>query len=165
MAKTPQPTISKAQLSAWVAFLTAQKRVIERLSAELKAEHDITLNEYEVLLHLDRAPGRRLKMKDLAANVLLTPSGLTRVADRMVADGLLARETCPTDRRSFELTLTPAGRAKFKQVAPTHVRGVHEHFARHLDDACATTLAASLDRIASGSALPPSRRASRGARA
>jgi DNA-binding MarR family transcriptional regulator len=122
------------ELAAWVGFLKAQRRVLEQLEAELRAEHDLSLSEYEVLLHLHNAPSHRLRMGELAANVLLTPSGLTRLADRMVHDGLIAREACPEDRRVSYLTLTAAGRSRFKAAAPTHLRGVRNHFAKHLCD-------------------------------
>jgi DNA-binding MarR family transcriptional regulator len=139
--------ISEDELGAWVGFLRAQRRVMDQLNAELKAEHDISLSEYEVLLHLSRAPRNALPMGELARNVLLTPSGVTRLADRMIKQALIAREPCPTDRRVSYLVLTPAGRAKFKAAAPTHVRGVRDHFARHLGTDTAT-VAAALTRIA-----------------
>lgn len=136
------------QLAAWTSFLRAQRRVLDQLEADLRTEHDLTLSEYEVLLHLNAAPPRGLRMGELAATVLVTPSGLTRLADRMVKDGLIARETCPSDRRGYNLVLTTAGRARFKAAVPTHVRGVRDHFARHLSDDTAT-VAAALARVAS----------------
>jgi DNA-binding MarR family transcriptional regulator len=124
--------LSDDEFAAWVGFLKAQRRVLDQLEAELRTEHDLSLSEYEVLLHLNNAPNRRLRMGELAENVLLTPSGLTRLADRMIAAGLISRQGCPEDRRVSYLALTPSGRARFKAAAPTHVRGVHTHFARHL---------------------------------
>ncbi len=141
------PRLDEQQLAAWVGFLRAQRHVLEQLEAELRAEHDLSLSEYEVLLHLSRAPNQRLRMGELAANVLLTPSGLTRLADRMVKDGLIARESCPSDRRGSFLVLTATGRARFDAAAPTHVRGVRDHFARHLGPDTAA-VAAALGRVA-----------------
>ena len=139
--------LTDAELAAWVGFLKAQRRVLEQLEAELRAEHDLSLSEYEVLLHLHDAPGHRLRMGDLAGKVLLTPSGLTRLADRMVKDGLIEREACPEDRRVSYLTLTTAGRTRFRAAAPTHVRGVRTHFAQHLCEDAAV-VAAAFTRIA-----------------
>jgi DNA-binding MarR family transcriptional regulator len=139
--------ISERELDAWVGFLKSQRRVLEQLEAELRAEHDLSLSEYEVLLHLSQAPRNALPMGELARNVLLTPSGVTRLADRMIRDGLIAREACPTDRRVSYLVLTPAGRSRFKAAAPTHVRGVRDHFVRHLGDDT-DAVAAALTRIA-----------------
>jgi DNA-binding MarR family transcriptional regulator len=140
--------LTERQLAAWVAFLKSQRRVLDHLEAELRAEHDLSLSEYEVLLHLSRAPNNAMPMGELASGVLLTPSGLTRLADRMVKDGLIAREACPTDRRVSYLVLTPAGETKFKAAAPTHVRGVHEHFAKHLAGET-DAVACALERVAS----------------
>jgi DNA-binding MarR family transcriptional regulator len=139
--------ISERELDAWVGFLKSQRRVLEQLEAELRAEHDLSLSEYEVLLHLSQAPRNALPMGELARNVLLTPSGVTRLADRMIRDGLIAREACPTDRRVSYLVLTPAGRSRFKAAAPTHVRGVRDHFVRYLGDDT-DAVAAALTRIA-----------------
>jgi DNA-binding MarR family transcriptional regulator len=139
--------LDEGQQAAWVAFLRAQRRILEQLEAELRTEHELSLSEFEVLLHLSGAPRTSLRMKELAANVLLTPSGLTRLADRMVRQGLIAREQCPNDRRGYFLTLTPAGQARFDAAAPTHFRGVEEHFARHLGDD-AGAVAGALGRIA-----------------
>lgn len=142
--------LTDEELAAWVGFLKAQRRVLDQLETELRAEHDLSLSEYEVLLHLHNAPGHRLRMGELATGVLLTPSGLTRLADRMVRDGLIARESCPEDRRVSYLTLTAAGRTRFRAAAPTHVRGVRNHFAKHLCDDAAT-VARAFTRIADGS--------------
>ena len=139
--------ITDQELEAWVGFLRSQRRVLDQLECDLRAEHDLSLSEYEVLLHLDRAPDGALAMGELAKNVLLTPSGLTRLADRMVRDGLIARKACPTDRRVSHLVLTAAGRTRFKAAAPTHVRGVRDHFARHLGPDTAA-VAAALARVA-----------------
>lgn len=139
--------INDDEFEAWVGFLRAQRRVIDQLNADLRSEHGLTLSEYEVLLHLSRAPQNALPMGELARSVLLTPSGVTRLADRMIKDGLIAREACPTDRRVSYLVLTPAGRSKFKAAAPTHVRGVRDHFARHLGHDTAA-VAAAFARIA-----------------
>ncbi len=142
--------LTEQQLAAWTGFLKAQRRVLDQLERELRAEHDISLSEYEVLLHLGRAPANRLRMGELAARVLVTPSGLTRLADRMIKGGLIARESCPSDRRGYFLALTPSGRARFKAARPTHLRGVQQHFVRHLG-ADGAAVAAALDRIANPS--------------
>ncbi|HZN14645.1 MAG TPA: MarR family transcriptional regulator [Acidimicrobiales bacterium] len=133
--------------AAWVGFLRAQRHVLEKLEAELRAEHSLSLSEFEVLLHLNNAPRNALRMKELAANVLVTPSGLTRLADRMVKQGLIARETCPSDRRGYFLVLTASGRERYEAASPTHFRGVSDHFVRFLGDD-ASVVAEALGRIA-----------------
>jgi len=89
-------------------------------------------------------------MHELADSVLLTPSGLTRLVDRLELEGLVSRQACPTDRRGAFVAMTPAGRARLRRAAPTHLRGIQEHFGRHLTDAEAETLSRALSRVAQG---------------
>ena len=86
-------------------------------------------------------------MSDLADSVLLSRSGLSRLVDRMVGAGLIERARCPSDRRGAYAVLTPAGLTKLREAAPVHLRGVEEHFARHIDDDEARALADSLRKV------------------
>lgn len=122
------------RLDAWRAFLTAHQAVLRQLEQELRDERDLPLAWYEVLLHLSRAPEGRLRMHELADSILLTPSGLTRLADRMEQAGLIERVTCPTDRRGVWAAITKQGRRRLREAAPVHLRGIDEHFAQHLTD-------------------------------
>ncbi|MER3418594.1 MAG: MarR family transcriptional regulator, partial [Chloroflexota bacterium] len=97
------------RLGAWRAFLEAHARLARRLDDELRAGHGISLAEYDALLQLARAPGRRLRMNQLADRVILSRSGITRLVDRLVAAGLVERTTCSTDARGAEAVLTEAG--------------------------------------------------------
>ncbi len=76
----------------------------------------------------------RLRMQDLAERVLFSRSGLTRLVDRMVGAGYVTRERCEDDRRGTFAVLTPAGAKSLRDASGVHLRGVQEHFARHLDD-------------------------------
>lgn len=125
--------LDQPHLDAWKAFLSSYRSVLDRLEAELRAEQDLPLSWYDVLLQLREAPDGVLPMKDLAAAVLITPSGVTRLVDRMEAEGLVERRPCPSDRRVWWVALTPAGRRRLRAAAPVHLRGIQEHFARHLD--------------------------------
>jgi DNA-binding MarR family transcriptional regulator len=136
------------QFEAWKAFLRAQSELLRVLNKELEAEQGLPLTFFDVLIQLSRAGGR-LRMSDLADAVLLSRSGVTRLVDRMERDGLVRRETCREDRRSMYATLTPAGLKALKQAEPVHLRGVAEHFARHLGDEEAKTIAAALGRMVS----------------
>lgn len=144
---TPPPT---PQLEAWRAFLEAHARVTEVLARELREEEDLPLTWYDVMVHLSEAPEHRLRMQDLADAVLLSKSGLTRLVDRMQKAGLVCREACPSDRRGTFALLTDRGLAALRAAAPTHVRGVQEHFSAHLSDDEAATLAQVLRRMAAG---------------
>lgn len=116
------------RLGPWRGFLQAHARLVRRLDTELRAAHGISLPEYEALLHLGRSPDRRLRMTQLASQVLLSKSGVTRLVDRLVADGLVERSTCPTDARGAEAVLTGLGLERLRAAADTHLDGVDRYF-------------------------------------
>lgn len=147
-APAERSTVPAPQLAAWRALLEAHARTTELLGRELREQTGLPLTWYDVLLQLNEAPGRRLRMQDLADSVLLSKSGLTRLVDRMEKDGLVARSACPDDRRGTFAELTPAGRERLRGAAPTHLAGVREHVADLLDDEEATVLERLLRRLA-----------------
>lgn len=124
--------LTRAEMSAWHAFIRAHARVVRLLEAELEAEHALTLPAYEVLAHLSEAPERRLRMSDLAGLSVLTPSGLTRVVDRLVREGLVERQRCEADARVVYAVVTAAGIARITAAYPTHLRGVRAHLIDRL---------------------------------
>jgi DNA-binding MarR family transcriptional regulator len=132
------------RLDAWRDFLRAHAVVTAALSRELEAARDLPLAQYDVLVQLDQAPDRRLRMQELASRVLFSRSGLTRLVDRMVREGLVARERCEDDRRGTYAVLTTVGRRRLRDAAGVHLRGVDEHFTRHLTDADVRALRAAL---------------------
>ena len=81
-----------------------------------------------MLLHLDRAAGSRLHLADLAASVLLTASSTTRAVDRLERDGFVRRVPDPDDGRATFVSLTAAGRRRFRAAAPVHLAGVRARF-------------------------------------
>src|SRR5437764_4182987 len=109
-------------MAAWHAFIRSHARVVRLLEAELEAEHGLTLPAYEVLAHLSEAPQQRLRMSDLAAMSVLTPSGLTRVVDRLVREGLVERQRCVGDARVVYAAVTGAGMDRVRAAYPTHLR-------------------------------------------
>ena len=147
-ALPPARWLTPAEMDAWRAFLRAHSRVTRVLDAELSAECDLPLGSYEVLLHLHNAPNYQLRMTDLAERVLLSRSGLTRLVDKLVAEGLVTREVCETDLRVNYATLTDAGYDRLKKAAPTHLRGVREHMVDLLTPQELKVLAAALTRVA-----------------
>jgi DNA-binding MarR family transcriptional regulator len=120
------------RLAAWSAFLRAHARIVRRLEAELEAEQDMALTDYDVLVQLARADERRLRMSELADRLMLSRSGATRLVDRLVAAGLVERVTCDDDRRGQWASLTDAGHERLRQASPTHLRGVGDHFLDRL---------------------------------
>jgi len=141
-------TLRPAELRAWRAFLDAQATLLRRLEAELVAGEGMTLAEYDVLVQLQLAPEHRLHMNELSEHVRLSPSGITRLVDRLVRAGLVKREPCPTDRRVTWAILTPAGEARVRRATPHHLRGVREHFARRLSPAQLDVVACALESVA-----------------
>jgi DNA-binding MarR family transcriptional regulator len=140
--------LSDAELRAWQAFLHAHHQVVRSLDAELRAEHDLPLNGYDVLLRLARAPRRSLRMTDLAERVMMSPSGLTRVVDRLVEAGLVRRERSSGDARVMLASLSDEGRRVVRRAARTHLRGIREHFTGQLTGAQLREVAAALETIA-----------------
>lgn len=120
------------RIQAFGMFLEAHAAVSDVIRRELEAAAGISMQEFEVLLRLARTPGEHLRMTDLAEQVGLTTSGTTRLVDRVEALGLAARESCPTDRRSFEVALKPKGRALLDRVLPTHLESIERHVVQPL---------------------------------
>ena len=127
LSETTDRQALEASLRPWVAFLRAHAAVLRRLEVELEREQGITLADYDALLQLAMADGQ-LRMNELADRLLLTRSGASRLVDRLADDGYVARHKCSTDARGAYAVLTAAGRARLRKAAPTHLRGVEEHF-------------------------------------
>jgi DNA-binding MarR family transcriptional regulator len=138
--------LSDQQFEAWKAFLRAQAALIKTLDRELVAERGLPIAFFDVLAQLSVAGGR-LRMSELADTVLLSRSGVTRLVDRMVRDGLVRREACPTDRRSWYAALTDKGGRILAEALPVHVQGIARHFGRYLSEEEAKTLAAAFGRM------------------
>jgi DNA-binding MarR family transcriptional regulator len=124
--------LTSAELTAWRTFLRAHSTIVRALEAELLAEHDLPLASYDVLVQLSESPDWRLRMTELADRVLLSRSGLTRLADRLEREGLIARQPCPNDARGTLAVLTDAGLERLRQAWPTHLRGVEQHVVGRL---------------------------------
>src|ERR687888_196402 len=115
--------LSETELRAWQALLHAHHQVTRKLDAELREEHGLPLGAYDVLLRLARAPEQRLRMTELAEKVLLSPSGLTRVVDRLVADGLVRRGPLPGAARGSTAPPPPPGTPRLGPGPPADPPG------------------------------------------
>jgi DNA-binding MarR family transcriptional regulator len=127
-AAPPRASRRDAALAPWRAFLRAHARVERRLDDDLRSRHGLSLQEYETLLHLAESPDRRLRMGRLADSLLLSKSGVTRLVDRLVDDGLVERTSCTSDARGAEASLTTLGLSRLRAAAPTHLDGIREYF-------------------------------------
>jgi DNA-binding MarR family transcriptional regulator len=146
--------LSARELGAWRGLLRVHAHLVKALDSELEQAHGLQLTSYEVLLYLDQADDGRMRMCDLAACVLLSRSGLTRLIDRLEREGLVARHSCEQDARGAYARLTPAGHAKLAAVRPTHLAGVRRHFLVQFDEAELDLLASYWERVAPGAAAP-----------
>jgi DNA-binding MarR family transcriptional regulator len=135
---------------AFARLLRAYSALTRELSAQLVAEHQLTISEYEVLLRLARAPERSMRRVDLAAEVLLSPSGITRLLDRLEAAGLVEKASCASDARVTYAVLSEAGLARLREVSPSHVAAVERLVGERLDEAELATLVELLGRLPGG---------------
>lgn len=143
--------LSRGELAAWRGFLRVQSTLLRELSAELEHSHGLTLSAYEVLLFLEAAPRNQLRMSELATSVLLSPSGVTRLVDRLVAEGLVTKRRCAEDRRGSWATITDAGMTRLQEARRTHLAGVRRAFLGPLAEGDQAALAAIWARILPGS--------------
>jgi DNA-binding MarR family transcriptional regulator len=140
--------LSDAELRAWQALLHAHQDVTAALDAELRSEHGLSMATYDVLVRLARAPDRSLNMSDLAARVMLSPSGLTRAVDRLVDQGLVTRTRSRDDGRVMLVTLADKGHRLVREAARSHLRGIREHFTGRLSATQLRDLASALEVVA-----------------
>jgi DNA-binding MarR family transcriptional regulator len=135
------------RLAAWRAYLRSHARIVRALERELQDAQGMALTDYDVLVQLASVEPRRLRMSELADRLLLSRSGVTRLVDRLEADGLVERVTCADDRRGQWASLTDAGYARLRAASPTHLRGVAEHFLDRLTADELTSLERTLSRL------------------
>jgi DNA-binding MarR family transcriptional regulator len=148
-AGTRRP-LDAEEMAAWRAFVLANARIVKLLQAEMEADQGLSLPAYEVLVRLSEACDGRMRMSDLATFATLTPSGLTRLVDKLVADGLVERLRCDTDARVVYAAITPVGLQRLREAYPTHLRGVREHFVDRLTPSQLATLHAALEPLVTG---------------
>ena len=147
MGKTRVRWLTEPEMRAWRGLVDATTGLLAVLDNELQAAHGITLGDYEVLVHLSEAPDRSIRMSALAGRLHLSPSGITRRIDGLVKAGFVERRPCASDRRGSNAVLTPRGMKNLRAAAPTHVRGVREHFVDRLSARRLAALADALSAI------------------
>ncbi|MDB6078879.1 MAG: hypothetical protein JWO82_2626 [Akkermansiaceae bacterium] len=139
--------LSKPRLAAWRGLLTVQAQVVAKIERRLAAEGLPALMWYDVLFALHEAAGKRLRMSELADEVLLSRSGLTRLVDKLEAGDYLRRENCATDKRGLEVVLTEKGTQVLREVWPVYSSGISEWFSDSLSDGEVAELTRILDKI------------------
>jgi DNA-binding MarR family transcriptional regulator len=132
MAPHPPTTLTDRELAAWRGLLETHSVLVAELDAELERDHGLPLSSYEVLMYLADSEHGKLRLGELADRLLLSRSGITRLADRLERQGLIERERCADDGRGFFAALTDDGRELVARARPAHLAGVHRHFLDHL---------------------------------
>jgi DNA-binding MarR family transcriptional regulator len=126
---TPLPAkIDDHQLATWRAFLRAHSTMLRHISRDLEGAGLPPLAWYDVLATLQESPDQQLRQVEIAEQVLLSNSGLSRLIDRIEEKGLVERVSCPSDRRAFFVCLTDAGREMLEEMWPVYARGIAEDF-------------------------------------
>ena len=117
------------EIEAFTALLRAHAATTREFNADLVADHGLTINDYEVMLRLAHAPDRRLRRVDLAEEVFLTPSGITRLLAGLEHSGWVERVSCASDARVTYAQLTEEGLEKLRAAAKSHVASIRSLFA------------------------------------
>jgi DNA-binding MarR family transcriptional regulator len=136
-----------AALEAWRSYLQSHASILRELDAQLIAEQGMTTRDYEVLLYLAQAPERKLPMSALAESTMLTRSGITRLVDGLVADGLIERVSCESDARVSYAKLTDVGYEKLREAGCTHIASIQRLFLEHFTSEETQLLASLLSRL------------------
>ncbi len=135
IGEAPARRLSEREVAVWGGFLRTHSKLIRTLDAELVDEHGLPLSSYEVLLYLANGPEEGMRMSELAESVLLSRSGLTRLADRLEKAGLIVRRECESDQRGLLAVITDEGRQTVEEARRTHLAGVRERFLSRISDA------------------------------
>ena len=138
---------SKQDFAAWVGFLRSHAAVTRQLNVDLQNAHGLTLNDYEVMVHLARAEGQMMRRVDLAESIVLTASGITRLLDGLECSGYVEKVDSESDARVSYAKLTDAGSRKLEEASATHLSGIDELFTSRYSQSELSSLAELLARL------------------
>ncbi|GAA2802625.1 MarR family winged helix-turn-helix transcriptional regulator [Crossiella cryophila] len=119
--------LSEAELRMWITFVEATHLLERRLEHQLQTDGGLSHAQYDVLSTLSAAPGRRMRMTELAGRTVVSKSGLTYQVSRLEKAGLVRRESCATDERGVVAVLTDTGQRLLDKIAPGHVDTVRDY--------------------------------------
>ena len=142
---------------AWVRMLEAQTRLVELMESDLRRDCGVPLVWYDIMIKIWVAPGRRIRMAELAEQALLSRSWLTRRVLQVERAGLVARTGASDDGRGVLVEMTPAGLETFARMEESHAKSIARHFSAHVSLAEARVMSAAFGRItaATSAASPP----------
>jgi DNA-binding MarR family transcriptional regulator len=134
------------RISAWAALLRTHAAVLPKLERAL-APTGLPLTWYDVLLVVNAAPERRLRMTELGRQAVVSRERVSRVVTELEREGLVERQANPDDKRSSYAAITAEGRKRLRAAAPHYLRAVEEHYLAHLSDRELRTIATALGRV------------------
>ncbi|MDO5682076.1 MAG: MarR family winged helix-turn-helix transcriptional regulator [Propionibacteriaceae bacterium] len=132
--------LTETQQGVWRDWLDVQARLLAALNRQLQADHDLSLQDFEVLVQLSEAPDEKLRLTPLAEALRWEQSRLSHHLTRMAKRGLVSKEPCPNDARGSLACLTPAGRNRLEAAAPSHAALVRSLLFTGLNEAGVTAL-------------------------
>ena len=142
------PPLDAHEELLWRSLMRLAITVPRAMSDDLERSSGLNGTEYLVLMHLSEAPGRRLRMSDLADRTALSPSRITRVVELMAGRGLVSKQPGPDDGRSMLAALTRQGLAVLKRAYPHHLHSVRRNVFDPLAGAEVGKLGPVLHRLA-----------------
>ena len=145
--------LDEREMGAWRGYIESMSALVVALEADL-APHGLTMGDYEVLVRLSEADQNQMRMCDLAVQLRLSPSGLTRRLDGLVKGKLVRREPSEQDRRVMLATLTAKGRSTLESAAPDHVASVRRHFIDRLSRSEVEALGSAFAKVRSALTCP-----------
>ena len=139
--------LGDAHREAWIELLLAHSKLTRECNRAMEQAGVVSLDIYDVLLSIEMAEPDPMRMSELADAVVISRSGLTRLADRLEADGLVSRVSCPNDRRSVHIVLTEKGRAERERAWPVFREAIVRGFAKKITTDEATAMAQVLRKV------------------
>jgi len=141
----PLDAVEEPTWRALARFFVVAPRLLDE---DLQRGAHMSLSAYTVLLHLSEAPGRALRMTELANRAYRSGSRTTRLVDELIADGLVAKERNAADGRGFDVTLTEEGLTALRRAYPVHLRSVRARVLDHVDRSTLPCFAQAISAIA-----------------
>ena len=143
----PACSLSEPDANAWFGLLRAHGSLVRAVDAELMAAHRLSMSSHEVLYRLARAADGHLSVSELAQQLPISPSRVSRVVDDLVAKGFVERRSCPGDARVSHVAITAHGRESLGAIDDTFHAAIHEHFLERLSRREVETLASAWRKL------------------
>ena len=147
-------------VDAWRGLLVAHSRLVPAVEADLRTAGQVPLSWYDVLLELNAAPDRRLRMSELGQRAVLSRTRVSRVMDELAAAGLAERQPDDADARSSFAVLTAQGKDALRRAWPVYRQAIHRHLAARLTTQQCRELAALLGQVIATTDVSPVQRPS-----